>query len=71
MNQFDFTDCCEVWRQIKPAFGWFGFVGIEPDVRIMPYITGDDGEQWRVNHCPSCGAERRNAAMRIEEQKSA
>lgn len=52
--------CCEVWPKICGHFHYFGFAdGSKPDVRIMPYIPHTDGK-WRVNYCPSCGAEIRS-----------
>jgi hypothetical protein len=51
-------DCCEVWPQIRGRFGWFDFED-EPTVSAMPSLFGE-GQHWRVNYCPSCGAPRRS-----------
>lgn len=49
--------CCSVWNELRTDFGWMIPEG-SPHIRIMPYIIMG-GTKWRVNYCPSCGAERR------------
>jgi hypothetical protein len=49
--------CCGVLEQMLIA--WM----VLPDgKKVMPYIPGENGEMWRVNHCPSCGAYVRDAS---------
>jgi len=48
-------DCCEVWPLLRGGLQWLEF-GDEPGCYAMASIHA-----WRVNHCPSCGAERRSA----------
>ena len=43
--------CCGVLEQMLIA--WF----VDPaGKKVMPYIPGENGEMFRVNNCPSCGA---------------
>jgi hypothetical protein len=48
-------DCCEVWAKIC---GYFEWMTPGDSSRIMPHITHRDAK-FRVNYCPSCGAECR------------
>lgn len=43
--------CCGVLE--KMLIAW---MVMEDGTRVMPFIAGDDGNKYRVNHCPSCGA---------------
>ena len=52
-------DCCEVWPLLRPGLHWLQ-VGDEPGCYALPSIPAS-GTLWRVNHCPSCGGERRSA----------
>jgi hypothetical protein len=52
-------DCCDVWPLLRPGLAWFEFAD-EPGCYAMASIPAG-GTAWRVNHCPSCGAERRSA----------
>jgi hypothetical protein len=55
-------DCCEVWPKILHVFNWMRY-DAWPSLCSMPHFrVGKDA--WRVNHCPSCGADRRNANAR-------
>jgi len=59
-------DCCEVWPKIRPNLKWFEFVD-ERGVLAMPCITsGNPHSNWRVNYCPICGSERRDAIWNID-----
>lgn len=49
--------CCEVWSKICGAFAWMKYSDC-PRVMAMPHIKSA-GSSWRINHCPSCGAEVR------------
>jgi hypothetical protein len=65
-------DCCSVWPRIVRRFGWFG-IDDQPEIRLMPYIASG-GHNWRVNYCPSCGAERTgvvNSAEALEVANAA
>ena len=55
-------DCCEVWPEIAPTFEWYRFEDW-PDLVCMPCIRVGN-TSWRVNHCPSCGAEIRMVIMK-------
>lgn len=33
------------------------------EVRVLPFIVGNDGNKYRVNYCPSCGAYIREAEL--------
>jgi len=54
-------DCCPAWRHLVASFGWFEFAD-HPGLFAMPYLDGD-GIKRRVNHCPSCGAPRRDVVI--------
>jgi len=42
--------CCSVWEAISDCFRWY-HLDDTPEAKVMPCING-----FRVNHCPSCGA---------------
>ncbi len=48
-------DCCEIWPKLLPAF--------EMMPHFQPY---PQSEKWRINYCPSCGAERRDVMISQE-----
>lgn len=52
-------DCCDVWPLLRPGLEWLEFAD-EPGCYAMACISAG-GTLWRVNRCPSCGAERRMA----------
>jgi hypothetical protein len=60
-------DCCEAWPKMLAAFYWFRF-DEEPDYVAMPCIQTSD--LWRVNYCPSCGAEVRGCIVRRDRVKT-
>ena len=64
MNLKETEDCCAVWPDFFPAWKWFGFEHNQ-DFLAMPY-RHLDGQNWRVNYCPACGAEVRNCIVRRE-----
>lgn len=43
--------CCGVLERMLIAW-----MVLEDGTKVMPFIFGDDGNKYRVNHCPSCGA---------------
>ena len=50
LNKHDVV-CCGVLEGMPIA--WM----VLPDgKKVMPYIPGENGEMFRVNNCPSCGA---------------
>ena len=51
--------CCGVLE--KMIIAW---MVMEDGTRVMPFIAGDDGNQYRVNHCPSCGAYVRDVQVK-------
>lgn len=53
-------DCCDIWPKIRDSFAWFQFDDYR-NVYAMPCIEDVECKPvWRVNYCPSCGAERRS-----------
>lgn len=48
--------CCPVWPLLLHRFSWFRD---EDGNRMMPHYP-EPGGMWRVNHCPSCGADVRS-----------
>lgn len=55
--------CCEVWSSLVPTFDWYRFDDF-PELLAMPCVQDHNGQQWRINYCPSCGAPRRDAITR-------
>lgn len=56
-------DCCAVWPQLWHLFNWMSPQGHD-DVVLMPYAQApNDATKWRINHCPSCGADVRNCVV--------
>lgn len=51
--------CCGVLE--KMLIAW---MVMEDGTKLMPFIAGDDGNKYRVNHCPSCGKYVRNAEIK-------
>ena len=63
----EFTEtphCCEVWPKIVGAFEWFAFEN-NPEYLVMSNIRTTESA-WRINFCPSCGAERRMAILKLD-----
>ena len=53
--------CCGVLERMLIA--WM----VLPDgKKVMPYIPGENGEMFRVNNCPSCGAYVRDSEKNYE-----
>ena len=40
-------------------FGWFSY-DADRKMLTMPHLKDKEGVEWRVNHCPACGANVRN-----------
>lgn len=53
--------CCSAWKDIRKHIAWYAFVE-HPDMLCMPSIANG----WRVNYCPSCGAETRDSVWRTQ-----
>lgn len=53
----EYTPCCEVFPKIATQFSWFVSEG--RTLFVMPNIDLPDNK-FRVNYCPSCGAEIRS-----------
>lgn len=57
-------DCCKVWPKLWWAFYW---MTTEDRLHlVMPYMQAPNSghaQKWRVNHCPSCGADVRNCVV--------
>ena len=49
------------FRKILDQFGWF--VTADGKWNVMPQITADTGERFRVNYCPSCGQNIRDVII--------
>ena len=51
--------CCGVLERMN--IGWMKF---DDGTKCMPYIKdNEDGNMYRINHCPSCGKYVRNAVV--------
>lgn len=59
-------NCCAVWPKLIPRFDWHVFQ-TWPDLVTLAYISDNDGTQWRINHCPACGANQRDAVRLVSE----
>ena|SRR3990167_6028757 len=53
--------CCGILE--KMTIAWMRF---SDGTKVAPFIAGEDGEKYRVNHCPSCGAYVRDAKIEVE-----
>jgi hypothetical protein len=49
--------CCDAWPAWADDAAWYAYED-DPTVLIMPHLAGT---RYRVNYCPTCGAERRSA----------
>jgi hypothetical protein len=50
--------CCGVLENMK-----IEWMVTEDGIKCMPFIYGKDQQMYRVNKCPSCGADVRNATI--------
>ena len=55
-------NCCEIWPRIACNLEWHAFKD-KPSIATMPHLAGDNGTDYFVNNCPSCGAAARNRKM--------
>lgn len=58
--------CCETFEKMLGLFGWFRVEYNEGTYYTMPYLE-HSGVKWRVNNCPSCGAEVRDIELDSEK----
>lgn len=58
--------CCEPYKKMVQTFQWFSYEKDGIRHFVMPSISVD-GNFWRVNYCPSCGAETREIEIPEEE----
>ena len=56
------SDCCAAWADALSLFDWYSLED-HPDLLIMPYFFRSRKRHWRVNYCPSCGANRRDVVV--------
>jgi hypothetical protein len=60
--------CCGHFEKILREFEWFNYDDENGDtILLMPYLTGSDGQKYRVNHCPVCGAHVRDFKIKDSE----
>jgi len=60
-------NCCDRWPKFWPAFRWMTFEIDGEVMAAMPHIQNqNEPERWRVNYCPSCGAEVRDVQIKNE-----
>lgn len=51
--------CCGVLHTLE-----INWMEMEDGTLVLPYIFGDDGNEYRVNYCPSCGKYIRNIRIK-------
>jgi hypothetical protein len=60
--------CCEPFKQLIHQINWFSSAqrvqcrDTNDDgekIILMPCFIGSDGNKYRINHCPTCGADVR------------
>ena len=55
--------CCKYFKHFINYFYWMTYFDNNEKIKyIMPY-TYQDGIKYRVNNCPSCGAEVRDIEL--------
>lgn len=55
-------DCCKIWPRLWWAFYWL--TDESGTLLVMPYLQApNEGDKWRVNYCPSCGADVRDCVI--------
>ena len=58
MNDF----CCEVFPKIMGKFSWMSYDNGKQSILCMPYIQIEK-TKYRINSCPSCGADVRHTEI--------
>lgn len=61
--------CCEVFPKIQDQFIWFS-VALNRNTRCMPCLHEVDAD-YRVNFCPSCGANVRSIEINEDGERTA
>lgn len=51
--------CCSVWKALRNDLVWYHLQD-DPSAGVMPSLVSG----FRVNYCPSCGAETRFSVFR-------
>lgn len=53
--------CCKPFEKLILQLNWFTYTDEKTNEKIllMPHFIGNDYRQYRINHCPTCGAEVR------------
>lgn len=61
--------CCEVFPKILKEFNWFYYKDekLNENIYVMPYIESREGDKWKVNYCPSCGANVMDTKITYDE----
>jgi hypothetical protein len=62
--------CCKVFEKLAEEFDWMSYVDNGEKILIMPHIVGTDYIKYRINNCPSCGAEVRDIEITETEFNS-
>lgn len=60
--------CCGILEQMN-----LGWMKLEDGTKCMPFIRGisDGNNMYRVNYCPSCGKDIREAVVTLRNLKNA
>jgi hypothetical protein len=52
--------CCEPFAKLIHQINWFSYTNDEGEIiMLMPCFIGSDGNKYRINYCPTCGADVR------------
>jgi len=62
--------CCEVFPKLIYDFKWFTLRPPGQDIQLMPCIPVGDID-YRLNFCPSCGADVRGIEINIDNERIA
>lgn len=58
-------ECCDAFIKMRNNFNWYSYKDDKGNkVLCMPVMRSPNGDNLRVNHCPSCGAEVRSIELR-------
>lgn len=61
--------CCQVLPEILNHFQWMSADFEGEKKLLMPHFNTHGNIRYRVNHCPSCGAEIRDIEINEEDLK--
>ena len=60
--------CCEPFKRFIHQLSWFSYTNDEGEIIIlMPCFIGSDNNKYRINHCPTCGADVRQLKLTENE----